>query len=64
MLVAGRLFSFKDGELNANTNNIQIGTEGAETIDEANTYTMDADGEAVTIMSDGTNWFIIDAYLE
>jgi hypothetical protein len=60
----GRIIVIKDGELNANTNNITIGTEGAGTIDEAATYAMDADGEAVTLISDGTNWFIMSSYGE
>ena len=62
--VDGRTITIKDGELNANTNNITIGTEGAETIDESATYVMDANGESVTLLSDGTNWFVIGAYLE
>lgn len=64
LLVDGRTITIKDGELNAGTNNITIGTEGAETIDEAATYTIDANGEAVTLMSDGTNWFVIGGYGE
>jgi len=64
LTVDGRILTIKDGELNANTNNIVIGTEGAGTIDEAATYTMDADGESVTLLSDGTDWFIMNAYGE
>lgn len=60
----GLVLGFCDSELNANTNNIQIGTEGAETINEANTYTMDANGECVWVRANGTNWHIINAYLE
>lgn len=62
--VDGRTITIKDGDLNAATNNITIGTEGAETIDEAATYAMNADGEAVTLMSDGTNWRVMNGYLE
>ena len=62
--VDGRVVTIKDGELNASNANIVISTEGAETIDEADTYTIDADGEAVTLLSDGTNWFVINGYLE
>jgi len=57
-LVAGRVIIIKDSDLNANTNNITISTEGAETIDESATYVMDADGESINIFCDGTNWFI------
>lgn len=63
-VVDGRVVTIKDGELNANTNNITISTEASETIDEAATYVMDADGESVTLTSDGTNWFVTGAYLE
>lgn len=62
--VDGRTITIKDGELNASANNITVGTEGAETIDEAGTYAMNADGESVTLLSDGTNWFVLGAYLE
>ena len=64
LAVDGRLVTIKDGDLNAGSNNITIGTEGAETIDEAATYAMDANGESVTLLSDGTNWFVMSAYGE
>lgn len=60
----GRVIIIKDGELNANTNNITIATEGSETIDEAATYVMDADGESVTLVCDGTNFFVVGGYGE
>jgi len=62
--VDGRVVTIKDGDMNASAANIVISTEGAETIDEADTYTIDADGEAVTLMSDGTDWHVINGYLE
>jgi len=64
LAVDGRLITIKDGELNAGSNNITIGTEGSETIDEAATYVMNANGESVTLLSDGTNWFVMGGYGE
>jgi hypothetical protein len=60
----GRRIIIKDGDLNASANNLILTTEGAETIDESATYTMNANGEAVELICDGTNWFIINSYLE
>jgi len=62
----GTWIVIKDGDLNANTNNIVVATEGSDTIDEAASYTMDADGEAVEVVYDtgGTDWNIIGGYGE
>jgi len=46
------------------TNDVIVDTEGAETINGANTFTMDGAREATTLMTDGTNWFIVSGYLE
>jgi hypothetical protein len=62
--MTGLILTFCDTELNANNNNIQIGTEGSETINEGNTYTMNAAGECVTLRTNGTNWHVIGGYLE
>ena len=62
LLVDGRALTFYDEDANANANNIVIRTEGAETISGAATYTMDADSEAVSIASDGTNWFVTGVF--
>ena len=56
--VAGRIIHIKDADFNAGTNNITITTEGGETIDEAATYVITANGNAVSLYSDGSNWFI------
>ena len=53
-----------DTELNANNNNVSIGTEGAETINEAEEFVMNAAGECVWVQADGTNWQVIGGYLE
>jgi len=49
----------KDADFNANTNNITIQTEGAETIDEGATYVMQYDGMSLSIYCDGSNLFIM-----
>ncbi len=49
----------KDVSGDAQTNNITITTPGAETIDGAATFLVDWDFGAVTIYSDGTNYFIV-----
>jgi len=57
---AGAVITIKTG----GTNNVVIDTEGAETIDGAANYTLDASYEAVTLTNDGSNWFILGGYLE
>jgi hypothetical protein len=57
---AGAVVTIKTG----GANDVTIDTEGAETIDGANTYALDGTYEAVTLTNDGTNWFILGGYLE
>lgn len=49
----------KDITGTASTNNITVNPPGAETIDGDASFTMSSDYESVTIISDGTNYFII-----
>ena len=44
---------------NANTNNITINTDGAETINGSASYTISSDYGKIGILSNGTNWFIV-----
>jgi len=55
----GRSVTVKDAGGNAGANNITISTEGAETIDGAATLVINTNYAAVTLYSDGTNWFVI-----
>ena len=53
-----RIIHIKDSGGLAGTNNITIDTQGAETIDGNATKTMNTNYEAISIYSDGTNWYI------
>lgn len=57
---AGAMITIKTGS----AFDVTIDTEGAETIDGANSYALDATYEAVTLTNDGANWFILGGYLE
>lgn len=56
-LVPGRIYVFK--RINSGANAVVVDPSGAETIDGAATYTLSAQWNSVTIMSNGTAWFII-----
>jgi len=56
-LVPGRIYVFK--RINSGANAVVVDPSGAETIDGAATHTLSAQWNSVTIMSDGTAWFII-----
>ena len=56
-LVPGRIYVFK--RINSGANAVVVDPSGAETIDGAATHTLSAQWNSVTIMSDGTSWFII-----
>jgi len=56
-ILAGRIFVFK--RVNAGANNVVIDPAASETIDGAATYTLSAQWASVTIISNGTAWFII-----
>lgn len=57
--IKGRLIVVKDAGGNAAANNITITTEGAQTIDGAATYVINANYGKVTLYCDGSNWFVI-----
>lgn len=58
-VIDGRVIVIKDAGGNAATNNITIDTEGAETIDGANTQVISTNYGSITIISDGTTWYLI-----
>lgn len=57
-IVAGFMIVVKDEGLNAITNNITIDPNGSDTIEGETTYTIDRNGQSLSIYNDGTNWFI------
>lgn len=57
--LAGRTIVIKDSGGSASVNNITVTTEGAEDIEFASTLTLNADGAAVTITANSSNWFIV-----
>lgn len=48
----------------AAANNITIATEGAELIDGAATYVLNANYESISLFSNGTNFFVFSGHLE
>ena len=57
-VISGRLISIKDAGGNAATYPIIIDTEGSETIDGANTITINSNYGGVDIYCDGSNWLV------
>lgn len=56
---AGRIFTIIDSGGNSSINNINIETEGAEKISGEASLIMDVDYMVITLMSDGTNLFVV-----
>lgn len=57
--VDGRTLFIKDAGLNAGTYNITIDTQSTEKIDGNDEAVLNVDGAALTLISDGTDWFVI-----
>ena len=58
LIIAGFDLIIKDGGGDANTNNITVATEGAETIDGSATAVIIDDYDSISLYSDSTNLFI------
>ena len=56
--VDGRIIHIKDAGGLAGTNSITVDTQGSETIDGNSTYVLNTNHEAISIYSDGTNWYV------
>ena len=56
---AGFVYHIKDESGNASTYNITIDGNSSETIDGATTQTINTNYGAISVYSDGTNWFIM-----
>ena len=51
-------YVIKDSGGNCNANNITIETSGSETIDGNSNYVLNNDYDAISLYSDGSNWYI------
>ena len=59
---SGARIAIVDINSNAGTNAITVDTEGSGTINGASSITITSDGEAVTLVSDGTDWMRESTY--
>jgi len=57
---SNKLLTFKKSAADTSFNAITIDGNASETIDGATTTTLDTAGESVVILSDGSNWHIVD----
>ena len=55
---SGKFYEIKDMSGDAATNNITIGSADGDLVELALTFVMNTDYQAVTVISDGTDWFI------
>jgi hypothetical protein len=60
---SGRSITIKDMGGVSKTNNITVATEGAELIDGQATYTINNNWQSITFITDGTNWYVINAQI-
>lgn len=56
---AGKQYIFKDVAGQAGSNNISIATNGSETVDGAGSANIMVASGSMTLMTDGSNWFVI-----
>ena len=55
----GKEIIIKDSTGSSSINSITVQTEGSETIDGESSFTISLDYTSITLISDGSNWFII-----
>lgn len=55
--ISGRIYTIK--KIDSSTNNVTISAYGSQTIDGSNSYVLNSQYKYVTIISDGSNWYII-----
>lgn len=55
----GRYIAILDAGFNAGTNNITINPNASEKINNTSSYVISANGGAVTLTSNGTDWFVV-----
>ena len=58
-LIAGNQIIIKDSGALAGTNNITVSTQGTAKIDGADTSVINGNYDSITVVSDGTNWWIV-----
>lgn len=56
--ISGRQYTIK--RINGGANTVTVGTTSSQTIDGASTKTLGAQWSAVTVVSDGANWQIVN----
>jgi len=59
LMAEKKTFTIKDAGFNAGTYSITIDTEAGEKIDNEDTYVISLDGDSVTLVSNGSNWYIL-----
>lgn len=57
--LSGKKYTIKSRNANASTKNITIATTSSQTIDGSLTYVIGVNYESITVVSDGSNWWII-----
>lgn len=57
---SGRRVTFVDADRSAQAQNKTIARAGSALINGATSYLLNRNGQSVTVMSDGTNWFIVE----
>jgi hypothetical protein len=57
---SGKRYTIKRADASANANALTVATTSSQTIDGSTTLTLDLDRHWITVISDGSNWQIVD----